>query len=263
MAARRTQTLSCIFQIESGDFQLYSFGAISRWRNPQSSQIAYREHHHYSSQLVGQVEADTELGNYGTYECSVDWNVIPWGYIGTSTGSQNVSPKCPSTDLSTLVDEYYSPKIYGVNYRPGCSDFTQGVAGSTDFDWSEWTVDQGGSHDGWALAEHSVFPDLMQTTRNIYVGDYDGVALVVWSGYRCPHKNASITPAGAPDSRHQYGDAVDFTPLGSALSAKNRQWGNDEWWYLTSAGIEAGFTWYEEWGTGSGQTTSHSHLDKR
>lgn len=257
----RTSQLTCTFVLEAMDSNYYSMGAESRWKNPQNSIIEYSQVSHNGPALVGQIQTYSQLGNYGSYECSVDFSVIPWGYIGSGQGSINVNGKCSTDSKSTVMEEYYSPNLFAVSYRPSCNDFVQNAEGGGTFNWSDWMTSQSGEHDGWGLSQNGMLSQTLPSTQDYYVNELNGVDLILTSGYRCPHVNAAV--GGASNSRHMYGDAADLIPNSGQLSGKGRQWGYDEWWLLTLSGLEAGASYYEPWGTGAGQTTSHVHIDNR
>jgi hypothetical protein len=146
-------------------------------------------------------------------------------------------------ERDTIIGEYAT---HGVGFTPFCEAFST-AGGSEHFSWGEWTTS--GFHQPWAIAAPDIFVHLEDTRAN-----YDRGALSITSGYRCPHKNALI--GGAPNSRHQYGDAADLVPL-------EQSWSYDEWVLLGSAAQQAGATFIEPWGSGPGQTDDHVHADWR
>jgi hypothetical protein len=129
-------SLNCFFTISSGDGQPYSLGYYATWKQPSGALISSRTYSHYTSDLTSSLGGTPVSGVFGTYTCAVDWNVNPWGWIGTSQATLTVRPVCAETDRTNIIAEYYG--TYGVVLKPQCSDFTQGPIDGTYFQWSEW-----------------------------------------------------------------------------------------------------------------------------
>ncbi|MFN8062928.1 MAG: D-Ala-D-Ala carboxypeptidase family metallohydrolase [Vicinamibacterales bacterium] len=148
-------------------------------------------------------------------------------------------------DRNDVLREYGQ---YNVPWAPQCSEFTRS-GGSAHFGWGEWSQDAG-NHSYGPLALAKIW-DQLENWR----AEYNRGRMIMTSGYRCPHVNAN-TPGSAPDSRHQYGDAADVV-------SGDHPWTQGEFDLLNQAAIRAGSTFQEQWGIGSGRTTSHSHADWR
>jgi hypothetical protein len=107
-------------------------------------------------------------------------------------------------ERDVIILEYVT---HPVNLLPTCDDFSES-GGSTHFSWSELNFHwgQGNPHAEWGMVRPSLTTGL-DATRDDY-----GKQVVITSGYRCPHGNASITGAD-PNSAHMHGSAADFRSL--------------------------------------------------
>ncbi|WP_419950102.1 D-Ala-D-Ala carboxypeptidase family metallohydrolase [Candidatus Palauibacter sp.] len=110
----------------------------------------------------------------------------------------------------TITTEY---EDYGVTFRPTCWDFVS-TGGGANFTWKELNggFSNGNPHKPWGLGSvnTTLLPGL-QATRRIY-----GHAIVVTSGYRCPHGNQDA--GGVPQSNHMEGIAADMRSVWSRWS---------------------------------------------
>jgi hypothetical protein len=113
-----------------------------------------------------------------------------------------------------IIKEYV---VYKVNYVPLCAHFTKTVS-SPNF---AFAVLNTGDY-GWAIIKGSLLNGLEATLANY------GLPMTLNSAYRNPDRNARITPKGAAQSRHMYGDAADI-----ASNSSN-------WATLRAAGKAAG-----------------------
>jgi hypothetical protein len=160
---------------------------------------------------------------------------------------------CDDSTASTIRREYNgrstgSPTWDEVSWKPACSDITTSGS-STHFSWSELTDHSpGNSHYPYAIIKSDLWTAL-EATRTAY-GDSSG--LHIESGYRNPLGNASISPKGAGQSRHMWGDAVDMWPIG-------QDWNFGTWDALRAVARANGFTYNEEYS----DDPSHLHVDLR
>jgi len=118
-----------------------------------------------------------------------------WDYFAT-----DVVPACPDT-VQKIIGEYAT---FNVTFRPTCAAFDS-TGGSTHFSWSElnggWQ--RGNPHRPWGLVTTGLTTGLEATRTN-----YNRGAILLTSGYRCPHGNAAV--GGVPQSLHMQGRAGDM-----------------------------------------------------
>jgi len=111
---------------------------------------------------------------------------------------------CDDETVCELIAEY---KDIGVDWIPGCHDFSTG--GSTaNFSWDEfmgWWSDgnENGKHRPYGIM--SIMADV-QELRDLYGGP-----ISLSSGYRCPQGNTDVRSEAPKTSRHMHGDAVDIS----------------------------------------------------
>ncbi len=147
-------------------------------------------------------------------------------------------------ERDTLIQEYAT---YNVNLTPECAWFTQS-ASSQYFTFSELHVNDFYS---WALIRQPLVVNKssgygLDRWRELYGGPR-----TVNSGYRSPSKNASI--AGAAQSRHMYGDAVDL-----ANASHTRQEYDDMANAAKYGNPNAGASWVEDWSGPCGDGCVHA-----
>ncbi len=101
-------------------------------------------------------------------------------------------------DRDTIIRQYVT---HQVNLRPVCNDFTNS-AHTVHFTFAELNV-----HNiyNWAILRD----DLLNGVEDVR-SENGNTPLNVNSAYRTPARNASPGVGGARQSRHMYGDAVDF-----------------------------------------------------
>ncbi len=126
-----------------------------------------------------------------------------------------------------IISEYIE---YGVQLFPKCSWFTQ-TAHSQYFTFSQINTpcpSQGTPEYSWALVRQ---PLVISAGRRYGLDDWqnwytrltgDENLRTINSGYRDPYQNQLC--GGAPQSRHQYGDAVDFRNVTRTLSEWHTMW---------------------------------------
>lgn len=113
---------------------------------------------------------------------------------------------CGNPSIDPVYDEYRDSS-YGTAHRPSCTDFRTNIS-TTHFTFSELNVSNQYTYGLFRVS----LTDGVECIRR----ENGGSALTVNSGYRNPAKNQQI--GGATESRHIYGDAVDFSaPAGSTL----------------------------------------------
>jgi hypothetical protein len=102
-------------------------------------------------------------------------------------------PAC-GDERDTMITEY---STHNVNLSPICTTF-ENVASRF--------IAAGDSHGSWGI-------DRGLGVWLSFIQEHSGLSgnARVTSGYRCPHRNASIAGA-ASQSRHMYGDALDLYP---------------------------------------------------
>lgn len=121
---------------------------------------------------------------------------------------------CASQVVATMIQEYKDPK-YGNKLSPKCSDFASG-GGSANFTWDELNggFTDGNPHDRWGMVKPDVTVGLeaIRARWHILYPNLPGYqqGILVTSGYRCPHGNASSTVKGVPNSSHTHGTAADI-----------------------------------------------------
>lgn len=130
-----------------------------------------------------------------------------------------VLPAC-GDDRDKIIKEY---KDHGVTLTPACADFTQ-TAHSQHFSFSE--INKGDF--AWALIRKPLTVAASDGYGLDKWREEYGSARIVNSGYRNPARNAAV--GGAPQSRHMYGDAVDF---------RNVAVTEDEWNKMNAAAVRA------------------------
>ncbi len=132
-------------------------------------------------------------------------------------------------------------------FVPTCSMFASG-GGSEHFSWAELNQSPGSGHQPWGIVD-SILTGGLESTRSNFNND----AILVNSGYRCPHGNASV--GGAALSRHMLGTAADIMPLDGYSPPSESLFA-----VLRSAAFNAGAFYLTEWDT---YADRHLHADWR
>lgn len=101
----------------------------------------------------------------------------------------------------TIIEEYRQFKL---TWIPTCNDF-KNSGRSPHFTWAELNQQPGSGHPPWGIVQDIVWEGLERIRE-----EYGRGALVVNSGYRCPHGNRDPSVGGADNSQHQYGVAADL-----------------------------------------------------
>lgn len=111
-------------------------------------------------------------------------------------------------ERTDIIAEYLQ---FGAPNPPSCGDFATGGS-SLFFSWSEMNggFSTGNPHQPWGVIR-SVLWNGLDATRLAY-----GSPVIVNSGYRCPHGNASV--GGASSSKHMEGIAADIRPVAAQIS---------------------------------------------
>lgn len=157
----------------------------------------------------------TSTGHSGT-----GFMQAPGGGGGSSQPESNeetvqVQQPCDHEDKSSLYNEYRNI-IYGTAYRPECNDFSTNVS-TTNFTFSELNTSN--------TYTYGIFKSSLTDGVECVRLENGGTPLTINSAYRGPAKNSQV--GGATESRHIYGDAVDFhAPSGSTL--RNNVTDNDD-----------------------------------
>jgi hypothetical protein len=178
------------------------------------------------TQISDHVQA-AEVWSFEFDYYSGDYN---WEYLGASAflmaqlGAQ-ASNSCNNPDVDAIVTEYrvQTPRV---EYIPGCGDFRYYVDGenSTYFGWSDFANEH--DYNGYYAIIASVLESGVDAIQDAWYNLGNGT-IYSTSGYRNPvHNREHITPAGAANGRHIYGDAMDL-----ASNASNWQ---DMWNTATS-----------------------------
>lgn len=107
-------------------------------------------------------------------------------------------------ERDNIIQEYLARPDLAALFTPVCSDFDAG-GGSTYLTWQQLNQDAS-EHPPWGIVRARLWYNL-DLTRQLYDKD-----IRIISGYRCPVGNAKIQGA-RPLSRHQFGDAVDMSPV--------------------------------------------------
>jgi len=148
-------------------------------------------------------------------------------------------------ERTQMKGEYlYYWAFHGLNYWPVCDDFTQS-AGSAHFSFVELNT---GDY-SWAIIRDRLLMGL-ENTRSNY-----GYPMPVTSGYRNPHRQATVNPS-AMNSRHVYGDAADIDVRDNNGDGDL----SDDSKRLVRAARDAGATYTQEYPEGG---YSHVHMDWR
>ncbi len=172
--------------------------------------------HLYKSSTQINVRFDAAATLPGTYQVKVTSN----GYAGTGFqqvpggGSQSqsntedvqVQPPCAAADQSAVYNQYRD-LINGTTYRPECSEIETNIS-TTNFSFNELNVNN--------TLTYGIFKSSLRTGVECVRTENGDVPLTINSAYRTPVRNRAV--GGATESRHIYGDAVDFSaPTGSSL----------------------------------------------
>lgn len=113
---------------------------------------------------------------------------------------------CGNAALDNLYDEYRD-SAYGTSYRPACADFATNVS-TAHFTFQELNTSNSYSY--------GIFRQTLTAGVECARQANGGTPLVINSAFRGPHRNQQV--GGATESRHIYGDAVDFSaPAGHSL----------------------------------------------
>ena len=131
--------------------------------------------------------------------------------VSVSSVALRVSLVCGDT-RDTIIQEYADNNV---NLTPACADFTK-TAHSAHFTFSE--INKGDFE--WALIREPLTVAASDGYGLDKWREEYGSARIINSGYRNPARNAAI--GGAAQSRHMYGDAVDFRNA----AATQAEWDN-------------------------------------
>ena len=96
--------------------------------------------------------------------------------------------------------------------RPSCFDF-QSWGGTPNFTWDEF---MGGWLEGTEYGAHYPYGimDLGLMNAVQQMRDWNGAAIILSSGYRCPYGNRAAGSRYLRTSQHMYGTAVDISTGG-------------------------------------------------
>lgn len=201
----------------SGTANPCSFWTKSTLRNPANNRVDYEEDCPYqggdlctvsgSAIAVAELDLNGEAGTYnGTGEYAVFNDVgYPgiWSYPSAKQGT--LSSACGNTDKDLLLNEYYTPP-WETTEKPACGDFVINVS-TAHFSYSELNS---------GYFQHSILRGTLLAGSECIWTQHGGTPVTVNSGFRNPSKNAAVP--SVPNSRHVYGDAIDFhAPAGSHL----------------------------------------------
>ncbi len=134
----------------------------------------------------------------------------PFGctYGGGGSSGGGSSPAC-NDGRDAMIAEYVQ---FGVGFNPTCASFTQ-FAQNTYYNWPSFTNQ---NEHAWAiirqplLVSASVGYGLEKAVTAL------GYAPSINSAYRCPRRQIEVLQSTAVNSRHLYGDAVDWNVVSNA-----------------------------------------------
>ena len=160
--------------------------------------------------------------------------------VGQTTDQATLKTPPPCNDQrDTIIAEY---KTYHVGLQPACMDFTQSSP-SANFSFASLNS----STYQWAILRPYLGTGIDAIDSHAPYG------MTINSGYRNPAKQHSLNPS-APNSRHQFGDAVDINTLNN----------NTQWQQMHDTA--------KQWGTAGGavcmepravSTNNHLHVNWR
>jgi hypothetical protein len=151
------------------------------------------------------------------------------------------SPSCQSAEVQEMMAQYRDASLFTGTFRPTCWDFDS-TGRSVRFTHTELTT---GMDTRWAILKPSLLAD--STTgygADAWRHEY-GSSRISTSGYRSPQHNADITPAGALNSQHMWGDALDLytESCNSAIPCPDNATTRAEWQSMfDAAGSQAAGT---------------------
>ncbi len=130
-------------------------------------------------------------------------------WVGYSIASATIHPKSQGGDQRDSIIAEYSN--FGVSLQPSCTTFTMAAPAGSLFSFAQLNS---GTY-SWAILLSS-----LSTGINSIHANYSGT-LTPNSGYRNPAKEYAIDQAQgarfAKNSRHEYGDAIDFAASSSTF----------------------------------------------
>ncbi len=128
--------------------------------------------------------------------------------VDSATISNATPSPCGNPQIDIVYGEYRNP-VYATTYSPNCGDFATGVS-TPNFGWNE--LNTGNDF------QYGIFRGSLTTGVECARRENGNTPLCINSAYRNPARNLRI--GGATNSRHIFGDAVDFSALaGSTLRA--------------------------------------------